>query len=147
MQDLRDGNWTDGKARPHKIKSSGAQKRCAGATTPRRVGANEEGKRSGFLFLLLLIPVVDDLFEPRPRHEHDVVWARGGERVTARSAHLSLLSSSGWSCFSRAVSVCMNLLNGVSFLRPAVDDRPVWQRDGSVRAYGGMEENRGAHAS
>lgn len=36
--------------------------------------------------------------------------------------NLSLLSSSGISCLSRAVSVCMNLLKGVSFLRPADDE-------------------------
>lgn len=36
--------------------------------------------------------------------------------------NLSLLSSSGFSSLRRAVSVCMNLLKGVSFLRPPEDE-------------------------
>lgn len=44
----------------------------------------------------------------------------------AAGTHLSLLSSSGFSSLSRAVSVCMNLLKGVSFfLPPEVEERPV----------------------
>ncbi len=34
--------------------------------------------------------------------------------------HLSLCGMSGFSCLSRATSVCMNLLNSVSFFRPPV---------------------------
>lgn len=100
------------------------------------LGAAQSGGRpSGLVLFLLLVPVVDDLLEPGESREYDgetrhVHGGAGGARDEG-CAHLSLLSSSGISCLSRAVSVCMNLLKGVSFLRPADDeDRPVRGRAG-----------------
>ena len=58
---------------------------------------------------------------------------RGRPPRHIRGAYRSLLSRSGCSSLRRAVSVCMNLLKGVSFFLPPVDDLPGKRGPSSAR--------------
>ena len=70
--------------------------------------------------LLLLVPIVDDHPEAAGSGFRTSVHTTFDGQDTYRS----LLSKSGCSSLRRAVSVCMNLLKGVSFFLPPVDDLP-----------------------
>ena len=76
--------------------------------------------RGGLLALLLLVPVVDDQLEPITSTA--ISTFSDANQKTQVVPHLSLCGMSGFSCLSRATSVCMNLLNGVSFFLPPADD-------------------------
>lgn len=64
----------------------------------------------------------------------------GAHAHAGGGTHRSLLSRSGCSSLSRAVSVCMNLLNGVSFFRPPEDE----DLPGGARVSGAADRGGGA---
>lgn len=68
------------------------------------------------LALLLLVPVVDDQLEPITSTA--ISTFSDANQKTQVVPHLSLCGMSGFSCLSRATSVCMNLLNSVNFFLP-----------------------------
>ena len=84
------------------------------------------------LALLLLVPVVDDQLEPITSTA--ISTFSDANQKTQVVPHLSLCGMSGFSCLSRATSVCMNLLNGVSFLRPPEDEERPGARVGELGA-------------